>query len=412
MSDPIIYNLDASAGAMIPIRTGVQNALVLTDEQLATLTACLADPTIFTTLENFFTDNSNCITGIYMFPRRLPIQGARRNLQLLDKNLVAQFRWEDGAFLLASAYELNSRFYTFQSTLLPPCYIPPRTDDLAYWDFNGYTKIVVFLPFYGNVELQPNDVMGKYIKVTYAHSSVSGDILYFITASDTSSFTTSRLITTVTANIAVEIPLGSTNKGAIQRNLMLAGLSAVAAVVTGGASIALSASGTPFQQYNSTSTATTTERNRNPSTNRLRTQREVSVSAERVSSKDVPISRQVLNTVSHLAQNSISAVNNAYISSQTEVVKTPTLMQYAAHNVRITIYRPRFAPSEYNTYIGKPYGQRGLLGNFSGFVKVSGLHFNNFGHPNEPVPTSSELDIIKSLLFDGVIINTITDVGG
>lgn len=406
MSNPIIFSLDDSVGSMIPIGDGVQNALVLTEEQLATLTACLADPTIYNTIENFFVDNSNCITAIYKFPHRLPTQGSRRNLLLLNNKLNAGFQWDQGAFLLASGYELNSSFYTFQSTILDPFYISPRTDRVSYWDLNGYTKITIFLPFYGDIEVQPNDVMGKYIKVTYAHSSVSGEIIYFITVSGTESFAESRLLTTVTTNIAVEIPLGRTNRGEVQRNLMIAGLNAAAAVVTQGASIALSAAGTPFRDYSSSSTKSTTLKTRSPSTNRLRKVQELTESEQRVSYQNVPISRQVLDGVSNLGQTSISAINNAYISSQSEVVKDPNLMQYAAHNVRVTIYRPRFSPSEFDAYVGRPYGQRGFLGNFSRFVKMSGLRLDYFGEPTEPVPTADELNLVKSLLLEGIYINT------
>ena len=32
-------------------------------------------------------------------------------------------------------------------------------------DYNGYTKIQVYLPFFGFIDVNPNDVIGKVIKI-------------------------------------------------------------------------------------------------------------------------------------------------------------------------------------------------------------------------------------------------------
>lgn len=96
----------------------------------------------------------------------------------------------------------------------------------SYLDYAPYTKITVWLPYVGFVELDPNEVMGKRVAFDYQFDLDSGEVtacISYITYTEN----VNALIKTASAKIGIDIPLGSTNAREIQKNLFTTATSIV-----------------------------------------------------------------------------------------------------------------------------------------------------------------------------------------
>lgn len=91
----------------------------------------------------------------------------------------------------------------------------------SYLDYAPYTKITMWLPYIGFVELDPNEVMGKVLSIDYAIDLDTGEVTGIISRIDTSQ---PYVLKTEHGKIAIDIPLGSTNAREMQRNLFTATL--------------------------------------------------------------------------------------------------------------------------------------------------------------------------------------------
>lgn len=96
-------------------------------------------------------------------------------------------------------------------------------------DFNPYTKIEIFLPYCGNFQLNPDEVMGHAISVDYYVDTVSGDCVAFISDEK-------RVLYQVKGNCFVQIPLTA-------RDFTAQYASAIGLVGTVAAGLAASVSG-------------------------------------------------------------------------------------------------------------------------------------------------------------------------
>lgn len=120
--------------------------------------------------------------------------------------------------------------------------ITPKFYNFA--DFNGYTKIQCWLPYYGMVDLLPNDVMGKNVEFWLSVDYNTGSALYYICVRDTADTTTgyARIIQTVNFQLGFTIPLGSANAVNNIRNIALGAVKGVGQVAL--TAIAIKAGGT------------------------------------------------------------------------------------------------------------------------------------------------------------------------
>lgn len=108
-----------------------------------------------------------------------------------------------------------------------------------FLDYAPYTKLELYLPFYGLIELDPDLAMDKRIDINYIIDYGDGTATAYITNSD------GVLIKNVTFKIALEIPVDQTNAMEIKRNNALSVLNttigvgaAVGGTIASGGSMA------------------------------------------------------------------------------------------------------------------------------------------------------------------------------
>ena len=105
-----------------------------------------------------------------------------------------------------------------------------------YLDYAPYTKVYCYLPFIGIVELNTDDIIGHGVQVLYKIDTYNGScIAMIITAKDSNSQAVKYQFS---GNCAVEVPITSGMKSAIQSALIGAATCAVGAA-TGGAGASL-----------------------------------------------------------------------------------------------------------------------------------------------------------------------------
>ena len=120
-------------------------------------------------------------------------------------------------------------------------FIPRKFNNFA--DYNGYTKIDIWLPFYGFTSVNPNDVIGKYLEIALSVDYNTGQAVYYVCVSDEAinpddtplyvgdTFENCRILSTLSFQLGYQIPLGSTNTSEVYRNIIMGAVKATAVAV-------------------------------------------------------------------------------------------------------------------------------------------------------------------------------------
>lgn len=263
-----------------------------------------------------------------------------------------------------------------------------------YLDYNGYSKTFLQLPFLGSVELNTNEVLGKYIQITLSIDLISAKGIYYITTTQELLTKDSIsglfndldskgvLINTYETDLGVTIPIGSTNSGDVLRNLILGTVKTTAMVA---------ASASP-----STRIAETSHQSINPETKRLRTDYKTTV-------KSTQTRPHAKADIFNSALDAVNMHMTSSISDRTSNISTRLDDPYVYIIRKIPIATNITA--DYLSLYGAPYGNTNKLKNMSGYTEVTSVHVEGDGFK---LATSGECEEIKSLLFDGVILPTST----
>lgn len=106
-----------------------------------------------------------------------------------------------------------------------------------YLDYAPYTKVYCYLPFIGIVELNTDDIIGHGVQVLYKIDSYNGScIAMIITAKDSNSQAVKYQFS---GNCAVEVPITSGMKSAIQTALIGAATAAIGAGAAGVSNVGM-----------------------------------------------------------------------------------------------------------------------------------------------------------------------------
>ena len=398
--------LSNSDGYCSPTSPYINSSIVLNSLEMFDLVTAISSPTISQSLKSFFTDASNAVASIKMFP--IPIRrqsiGPIRYLTTDLKNSNDEpcvGGYVDPVFL----QQLKIVFFEW---------IGRQADKLSWYETTGYSKVFVFLPYYGEVELPATDVINKILTV-YRSLSVTGDVMYYITVTRyiDGSNQEERLIAKYSTNIAVDIPLGSSNMHAANLNVAI---QAAKGAISIASIAALGAAGGVVSTSAGTAAATTVTSDISESFARgdqpyskikkmSETSHTTSVTRNSTfsSSTKIPTSKLVIDGCSAVAQSSINALENFGVKPTSEITKSANLEQFGPHRVIVTVYSPIMHNDNHAHYCGLPLVKEDLVSNYIGFTKLSAFRLENF-HPNEATPTLKEIKLLEDILIDGFII--------
>lgn len=252
-------------------------------------------------------------------------------------------------------------------------------------DYSPYTRVSMFLPYIGSVELNCDEVMGKTLSVTYRIDIVSGGCVAKIAVDGSIRYQYS-------GHCAITIPFTSADftgyvSAMIQATKAAASLAAGAA---GMPDLAATIAGVPGQK--SGETITTTTRALNPKTGRLRNV-----------AQDIEQHSGTKASFASLMKSGVGNTVGAVIGSKPLVERTGSFSGNTGYlGVRrpyVIIERPRMCnPEQYGKYNGRPSMIYEKLGNLTGYTVVQEVQLTGFS------ATNPELDEIGSFLKGGVIL--------
>ncbi len=363
----------------------------LSQTDLISLGSFMYDPP--NTLPEFFLNSSNYITSLMLFPFDVKDLTLQNRPQYLEIGGVSS---KTSKYPITGTYVPNINTY-----FLGEYKVTPKFNNFA--DYNGYSQIEVWLPFYGTEEVSITDVLNKYLQVYITVDYNSGQASYAICSSETqfsgiwylANSENARILKTCICQLGVELPLGKTNATDMRRNVIMSAASAVVGVAT-NSYIANAGMATSKVQ----STTTTKRTRRNPKTGRQITMSTKSVEKEQVIDSS---NHYKISAMKECFEYGATALANMHIAGHTDRSNNPATMGNFCRAVKIIRYYPKLQPTDdnYNKLYGKPYGQTSKLSSVNGFTIVSAIHFegNGFG-----TATEEELAMIEEQFSDGVIL--------
>lgn len=277
----------------------------------------------------------------------------------------------------------------------------------SFLSYEPYTKLQVWLPFYGYIDLKIADVQGKYIQFRLFVDYCSGSAQYTVGVNENSvecknppymsavDDTNTRIIGTYNFQLGYVIPITSTGWAEAFRNTAL-----VALKTTAGLASSLLSEGAGLTKITSKSNTVYTKRN--PKTGRQITARTKTVettkdfsnfeSSKRISTTidSVPNILGAMNISPSIDKSNNSVINSTTCNSIVIITKKvkPALQNYENN-------------STYNHLLGKPLGEVGLLSQYSGYTECSKVHFEN---NNFSLATQEEMGMLESIFSNGVIL--------
>lgn len=276
----------------------------------------------------------------------------------------------------------------------------------SYLDFEPYTKLEVYLPYYGFITLKIADVEGKYIQFRLYVDYNTGQAQYVVGVNPNSvtfvqspsviggDDTNTRILGTYNFQLGVSIPIGSTNFNETVRNTILG---------VGKAAVSLGASFAAdyIPSSRSTSTAKTVNTIRNPNTGRQITKSAQSKTYNRETYTYGTGER--FNTAINTAS---TVLGNLGFSTQGITSNNGSLNNNLCPSVAIVVTKAKTTldpttSSSYKRLLGLPLGECRLLGTVTGYTKVSDIRLEGDGFGQT---TQEEMAEIEQLIYQGVIV--------
>lgn len=217
-----------------------------------------------------------------------------------------------------------------------------------YLDYSPYTKASVYLPFIGIVELDPDDIVGHGINITYTIDSYNGSCIAQITVAKQGYNNT---VYQFSGNCSVELPLAGGSQAAIKAGLISAAATGITSVIGGVASL---------------------------------------------------LTGNIPGAIGGIAHGVGSAVSTAVSQKSTVQHSGSFGASYGAMGIKkpyLIIRRPiQKQVINYNEDYGFPAHKRVLIGSCSGYLRAKEVHVVS------PTATDEEKAMIENLLKQGVFV--------
>lgn len=375
--------------------TELQNFYALTGEEISALCDYIKSPSVG---QAIFGDFTKWASSCYWLPINLENTlnfSGPLNLSLgdIDTNIkiYVPLTWHEGSYSLGE-YQ----------------YLPKYND---FRDYEPYTKLSIYLPYYGEIELPILEVMNKYIQFRLNIDFLTGQAAYIIGVNDNQVNSqilvlknsaavmeidkSTRIIATIVFQMGVKIPFTQTNASENLRNLILGGLDL--GLKIGGIAASLS-------EPNPTSTTTAFEKNiktvRNPTTGRQITAR--TTTKERTTNTTYSKPSQI-NNISSAIESGLYCLAN-FVHSEVRSNASSNSIINSSGGSNIIIYRKTCkmltVSESYKKIFGVPLGQVKSMSACRGYTEVTGIHLEGTGFNS---CTEEEKDMIQEYLANGVI---------
>lgn len=335
---PPLPNLSASGIGLVTIYNP-------TSSQLGALGAKLWAPDVLEAIKQFFTNPMDTIIGCSIIPVK-PKVGTSSNIHLglYDTGISAPVVDSDYVIINCGSIPIN-RYYG------------------SYLDYDPYTKISCYLPYIGEIEVDPDQVMQTSLMVLYYVNVITGDIVAMLCANES-------IIYTAAGNCVRQLPMSQSDYSAII-NTAVTAVSTIAGAAV-GAGLAGAVGGAVAGA--------------------AKTSAGVAVAEAKTNSN---ITNQVMGAGSSLIGNVMSSkmrynhAGSMGTGSGQLTYQTPYL----------TIERPNLDLSDnYKSFVGYPCNKTLQLSRCTGFTQIEATKLSISG------ATDEEVTEILQYLVEGVII--------
>ena len=375
-------NISATVnGKLDTIFRGVR---VLNYEGLDSLANLILNPN---PLESFFSKPDDWISTVMVYPFNIP----------LGRNGTSQGKLQLGLYdTKIDCYDLLlvSEMYEMGEIL-----IQPHFNNFA--DYDGYSKMEVWLPFLGTVDISLNDVIGKYLKFRLGVDYISGQGIWYICVGDNPTNATSiyvdllegandRILSTHTCQLGIQLPIGTSNTASVYRNLIMGAVKGVSTALSSYAISRLGASG------GKAVTKEVKTRLNQKTGNKLITDR---TQETKYDSSNYQYGKSIESCFDYATDS----LNNMHISASTDRSNNPASMFNACNSVKVIRYYPKLITTDenYGKLYGYPLGQTKVLSTLSGYTEISNIHIEGEGFKSA---TQKEILMLKEALSDGIIL--------
>ena len=375
-------NISATVnGKLDTIFRGVR---VLNYEGLDSLANLILNPN---PLESFFSKPDDWISTVMVYPFNIP----------LGRNGTSQGKLQLGLYdTKIDCYDLLlvSEMYEMGEIL-----IQPHFNNFA--DYDGYSKMEVWLPFLGSVDISLNDVMGKYLKFRLGVDYISGQGIWYICVGDEPTNATSiyvdllnglndRILSTHTCQLGIQLPIGTSNTASVYRNLIMGAVKGVSTALSSYAISSLGASG------GKAITKEVKTRLNQKTGNKLITDR---TQETKYDSSNYQFGKSITTCFDYAT----ASLNNMHISASTDRSNNPTTMINTCKSIKVIRYYPKLITTDenYGKLYGYPLGQTKVLSTLSGYTEISNIHIEGEGFKSA---TQKEILMLKEALSDGIIL--------
>ena len=336
-------------------------------------------------LQSFFSKPDDWLSRLLYFPYNIPnrIEKQTKKLQIGTYSTNIDVYDIDYA---SDIYEMGELL------------IEPHFNNFA--DYDGYSKMEVWLPFLGTVDISLNDVIGKYLKFRLGVDYTSGQGTWYICVGDNPTNATSvfvnvsgvddRILSTHTCQIAMEIPIGTTNTANVYRNLIMGAVKGVSTALSSYAISRLGASG------GKAITKEVKTRLNQKTGNKLITDR---TQETKYDSSNYQYGKSIESCFDYATDS----LNNMHISASTDRSNNPTTMINTCKSIKVIRYYPKLITTDenYGKLYGYPLGQTKVLSTLSGYTEISNIHIEGEGFKSA---TQKEILMLKEALSDGIIL--------
>ena len=356
---------------------------ILSQTGVTSLASIILNPSV---LQSFFSKPEDWLSKLLYFPYNI----TQRNNKTTKKLQIGTYSTDIDVYDI----DFPSELYEMGELL-----IEPHFNNFA--DYDGYSKMEVWLPLIGTVDISLNDVLGKYLKFRLGVDYTSGQGTWYICVGDTPTNATSifvdlagvddRILSTHTCQIGMEVPIGTTNTANVYRNLIMGAVKGVSTALSSYTVSKLGATG-----GTSTTKEVKTRRNK-------KTGRQYKFSTRTVESVFDASNFQYGNAINGCFECATDSLNNMHIGASTDRSNNPTTMINTCKSIKVIRYYPKLITTDenYGKLYGYPLGQTKVLSTLSGYTEISNIHIEGEGFKSA---TQKEILMLKEALSDGIIL--------
>ena len=293
----------------------------------------------------------------------------------------------------------------------------------SYLDYEPYTTIEAFLPYYGYLDLPTAQVIGKTISFKLGLDYSTGQAIYYVVDKDDDN----RIITKVVFQLGFLNPISSTGVADMQRNIALSAIHGLATVASSGTSLAVGLGtqttttvvgaqqkvthhGAHQSVYNAT------VKRKNPATNRMGIYQKTHSTTDygaydtvqdigaRTSTRTYDHTNQIKQRiVSGCFETAGDVLTSLHFKPSSDNANNPMVDRYSSKSIYIVITRPKVVPidADYLRLYGKPAGDTYYLGTLKGYTEISNIHLEGEGFAQA---TEQEIATLYDTLAQGFIL--------